>query len=183
MSIITVRQTRDPFRANIEYIASCKVTLEANGDLNMKNVPLEKLNERKDHFDAIYKGKFFYITSGQLIPALSVKMYTSETDEPILSVIKSNDFYACQDRIWRAQDIKYLKESFSRAWTWLASPFCPGNDKSQTNKALPQASPQNLKSYFSGLRSSILTCLRRKDSGGYVRLEEDMVEKRHIACS
>jgi hypothetical protein len=27
------------------------VTLEANGDLDMKNVPLEKLNERKDHFD------------------------------------------------------------------------------------------------------------------------------------
>jgi hypothetical protein len=148
----------------------------------------------------MYDGQFYSLTYyKQPVPALAIKTYTSETDEPILSVISElyvphisfrllinsfealNDFFAASDRIWRAEQIKYLKVLFSRAWTWLASPLCPttsGSDESQTNNALPQTSPQNLESYFSGLRSSILTCLRRKDGGGYIKLEGlDTVEK------
>jgi hypothetical protein len=37
---ITVRQTRDsdPYDANVEYIAYCKMSLESNGDLNTKGM-------------------------------------------------------------------------------------------------------------------------------------------------
>jgi hypothetical protein len=147
---------------------------------------------------AVYSGKYFFLSTDQLIPALAIKKYTSETDEPTLSVVSElyvpfhisfrplinffeelSDIYAAESRIQRAEQIAYLKELFSRAWTSLASPICPAtssNDESQTNEALPQASLQNSESYFSGLRSSILNCLRRKDSGRYVKLEEDIVE-------
>ncbi|KIL59317.1 hypothetical protein M378DRAFT_169490, partial [Amanita muscaria Koide BX008] len=40
MSTITVRQTRDRYVANIEYIAYCKITLESNGDLNTKGMDI-----------------------------------------------------------------------------------------------------------------------------------------------
>jgi len=79
----------------------------------------------------------------------------------------------------RAEWIAYLKGLFSHVWTWLASSLCPAtssNNESQTNE-VPQASPQKLESYFSGLCSSILTCLWQKDGGGYEKLEEDIIEK------
>jgi hypothetical protein len=102
------------------------------------------------------------------------------TFRPLINYFEElSDFYAAESRIQCAEQIAYLKGLFSHAWTSLASPLCPatsGNNESQTNEALPQASLQNSESYFSGLRSSILNCLRRKDSGGYVKLEEDIVE-------
>lgn len=204
---ITVRQTRDPLCDNIEYIAFCKVTLEANGDLNVKNIGVGK---PKDRFivriipvltipcwlwhQAIYDGKFFYLAKDKLIPALDIKKYTSETDEPILSVVSEHyvpfhisfrllinsfqshsDILAAEIRIELAAQITYLKGLFSHAWTSLASTLCPAssNNESQIADSLLQASWQNSESYFCGLRPSILNCLRRKDSGGYyVKLEE-----------
>jgi hypothetical protein len=149
---------------------------------------------------AIYDGKFFCLTKDKSIPALDIKKYTSETDEPILSVVSEHyvpfhisfrllinsfqaesDIIAAEVRIELAEQITYLKGFFSRAWTSLASTLCTAsssNNESQTEDSLPQASLQNSESYFSRLRSSILNCLWQKDSGGdYVQLEEEINTK------
>ncbi|KAM6499098.1 hypothetical protein JOM56_004606 [Amanita muscaria] len=149
MSTITVRQTRDRYVANIEYIAYCKITLESNGDLNMKGMDIGMPGD--EFFVQLQGGhdSWSWLTHGT-IPAWQHEVFIGNTElGPTMTVVgelyvlfwiqlklltssseEINDARAALKRYKRkrraerrAERIAVLKALFFRAGSWIASSF------------------------------------------------------------
>ncbi|KIM72538.1 hypothetical protein PILCRDRAFT_829686 [Piloderma croceum F 1598] len=133
-SIITVRQTLDPYVNDVQYFGSRETTLESNGDLRMSKLGLGKPGDQflitwYEHSPPVVVTSWPYSST---LPASEVRrMACYESDSyPILTVIELGDYKSASQCHYqrvlakqREDQVAYLKGLAAHAWNWVASAF------------------------------------------------------------
>jgi len=131
-SIITVRQTHDPYVNDVQYFGLREITLESNGDLRMSKLGLGKPGEQflitwYEYSPPVVVTSWLYSNT---LPASDVRrMACYESDSyPILTVIEPGDYKSALERHYqrvlakrREDQVAYLKGLAAHAWNWVAS--------------------------------------------------------------
>jgi len=176
MLTITVRQTRDPYVADIQYIAYSKITLPDNTDLSLHNIGV---GQPGDEFVVVY-GQVMFVPNirSQSFPPDAIELiirYEAEPD-PFLTVVEVHDVDAAYKHLskrlsaqHRAEQIAYVKGLFVCAGTCMTFPFRLATYLRYHWHRIRTTPPNPEGSTFSS-RSAVSVSWRHKGSGKYLKL-------------